>query len=50
VRSLSAFAQGLVPQGKSINIQPGAIQVTVPNTDPQLAAAALLDRFAILVN
>jgi len=50
VRGLSAFAQGLVPQGKSINIQPGAIQVTVPNTDPQLAAAALLDRFAILVN
>jgi hypothetical protein len=52
VRELSAIAQGLTPagSGKNITIAPGAIQVTLPNTDPELAASALLDRFAILVN
>jgi len=44
VRELSAFAQGMMPGGAGVNIAQGAIQVTVPNSNPRLVAESVLDR------
>jgi hypothetical protein len=32
------------PSGPSISVAEGAIQVTAPNSNPELVAAAVLDR------
>lgn len=48
VRWLSGIAQGLTPSGPSIS--PGAIQVTLTNSDPQQVASALLDRMVAVLH
>jgi hypothetical protein len=49
VRALSAFAQGMMPQG-GISIAEGAIQVSVPNANPRLVAESVLDRIVARLN
>jgi hypothetical protein len=43
----TSYASGGVAGGKSLNIAPGAISVTVPNSDPVQVASAVLDRVAV---
>lgn len=49
VRALSALAQGLTPRSESggVTIAEGAIQVTTNTSDPELVAAAVLDRLFV---
>jgi hypothetical protein len=42
----TSYASGGVVGGKSLNIAPGAISVTVPNSDPVQVASAVVDRMA----
>jgi hypothetical protein len=43
----TSYASGGVAGGRSVNIAPGAIAVTVPNSDPVQVASAVLDRVAV---
>lgn len=54
VRGLAAIAQGRgtastgpLEGSKTVNIQPGAIVATIPYSDPELAASALLDQITV---